>query len=227
MDYTVPWNSSGQNTGIGSLLQGLFPTQGSNPGLPHCSRILYQLNHKGSPRILEWVAYPFSRGSSQPRNWTGVSWVAGRFFTNWATREAQLSVLLIKLNSDPRDGIRFHRLKAQPHKAAPSPTPLLQKQVQVVTYMLTFPTTPSLGSVNRAVHGSQRNILLRDHQFVIKGYKSGKAWWRRCTGQGVGKAQGFQALSRDDTPHVPTCSTTQKLCTLSHFTEAPFIGITG
>ena len=39
-------------------------------------------------RILEWVDYPSSRGSSQPRNWTGVSCVAGRFFSSWATREA-------------------------------------------------------------------------------------------------------------------------------------------
>ena len=86
-----PWNSPGQSTGVGSfsLLQGLFPTQGSNPGLPHCRQILYQLSHKGSPRILEWVAYSFSRGSSQPRNRTGVFCNAGRFFTNWATREAQ------------------------------------------------------------------------------------------------------------------------------------------
>ena len=46
-----PWNSPGQNTGVGSLslLQGIFPTQGSNPGLPHCRRILYQINHQGSP----------------------------------------------------------------------------------------------------------------------------------------------------------------------------------
>ena len=52
-----PWNSPGQNTGVGSLsfLQGIFPSQGSNPGLPHCRQILYQLSHKGSPRILEWV----------------------------------------------------------------------------------------------------------------------------------------------------------------------------
>ena len=44
-----PWNSPGQNTGVGSpsLLQGTFPTQGSNPGHPHCRRILYQLSHKG------------------------------------------------------------------------------------------------------------------------------------------------------------------------------------
>ena len=85
-----PWNSPGQNTGVGSrsLLQGIFPTQGSNPGLLHCRWILYQLNHKGSPRILEWVAYPFSRGTSWPRNQNGVSCIAGRFFTGWATREA-------------------------------------------------------------------------------------------------------------------------------------------
>ena len=46
-----PWlNSPGQNTGVGSLflLQEIFPTQGSNPGLPHCRRILYQLSQKGS-----------------------------------------------------------------------------------------------------------------------------------------------------------------------------------
>ena len=46
-----PWNSPGQNTGVGSfsLLQGIFPTQGSNPGLPHYRQILYQLSLKGSP----------------------------------------------------------------------------------------------------------------------------------------------------------------------------------
>ena len=46
-----PWNSAGQNTGVGSrsLLQGIFPIQGLNPGLPHCRRILYQLSHQGSP----------------------------------------------------------------------------------------------------------------------------------------------------------------------------------
>ena len=43
-----PWNSSGQNTGEGSLslLQGIFPTRGLNPGLPHCRRILYQLSYQ-------------------------------------------------------------------------------------------------------------------------------------------------------------------------------------
>ena len=47
-----------------SLLQGMFLTQGSNPGLLHCRQILYKLSQKGSPRILEWVIYPFSGGSS-------------------------------------------------------------------------------------------------------------------------------------------------------------------
>ena len=61
-----PWNSPGQNTGVGSLflLQRIFPTQGSNAGLLHCRQILYQLSHKGNPRILQWVAHPFSSGSS-------------------------------------------------------------------------------------------------------------------------------------------------------------------
>ena len=62
--------------------QRIFPTQGSNPGLPHCRRILYHVSHKRSPRILEWVIYPFSSESSQPRNRTGVSRIAGGFFTN-------------------------------------------------------------------------------------------------------------------------------------------------
>ena len=49
MDYMYSlWNSPGQNTGAGSLslLQGIFPTQVSNPGLPHCRQIVYQLSHR-------------------------------------------------------------------------------------------------------------------------------------------------------------------------------------
>ena len=55
-----PWNSPGQSTGVGSLsfLWGIFRAQGLNPGISHYRQILYQLSHKGSPRILEWVAYP-------------------------------------------------------------------------------------------------------------------------------------------------------------------------
>ena len=99
--FATPWTSAHQaplsleilqakNTGVGchALLQGIFSTQGLNSGFPHCRWIFYHLSQQGSPRILEWVACPFSRGSSQPRNWTRVSCVAEGFFTSWATREA-------------------------------------------------------------------------------------------------------------------------------------------
>ena len=98
--------------GSHSLLQGIFQTQGLNPSLLHCRQILYHLRHQESDsevtqscptlcdpmdcsppgssvhgilqaRILEWVAISFSRGSSQPRNRTQVSSIAGRFLTNW------------------------------------------------------------------------------------------------------------------------------------------------
>ena len=55
--------------------------------LPRCRRILYQLSHQGSPRILEWAASPFSSRFSRPRDWIGVSCIAVRLFTSWATRE--------------------------------------------------------------------------------------------------------------------------------------------
>ena len=53
-----PRNSAGNNTGVGScsFLQGILPTQGSNPGLPHCRWILYRLSHDRGPRKLEWVS---------------------------------------------------------------------------------------------------------------------------------------------------------------------------
>ena len=71
-----------------------FPSPGDlpNPGIEsrclQCRWILYHLSHKGSPRILDWVAYPLSSISFWPRNWTRVSCIAGRFFTNWVIWEA-------------------------------------------------------------------------------------------------------------------------------------------
>ena len=84
----VHGDSPGKNIGVGChvLLQGISPTQGLNTGLLHHRQILCHLSHQGSPRILEWLAYPFC-GLSQPRNWTRVSCIAGGFFTNWAIRE--------------------------------------------------------------------------------------------------------------------------------------------
>ena len=95
MDCSLPGSSvhrdsPGKDSGVGcpALLQRIFLTQGSNPGLPRCRQILYHLSHQGSPRILKWVIYPFSRGTSRPRNRTRVCCIAGRFFTSWATRGA-------------------------------------------------------------------------------------------------------------------------------------------
>ena len=100
---SLPAESQGKskNTGVGShsLLQDIFLTQGLNPGLPHCRQILYQLNHKGSPRILEWVAVPFSRESFWPRNRAGISCIAGGFFTNWAIREAWIEIIKTLIES--------------------------------------------------------------------------------------------------------------------------------
>ena len=74
-----PWNSPGLNTGVGScfLLQGIFPTQGSNPHLPHCRRILYQLSHQGSLRqaylILHRIFFFFL--------YLSVLWVSSNFYS--------------------------------------------------------------------------------------------------------------------------------------------------
>ena len=67
-----PWDSPGQNTGVGSLslLQGVCPNQGSSPGPPHCRRILYQLSHQGS-HINQYIYYIyikyFFRNRAKPK----------------------------------------------------------------------------------------------------------------------------------------------------------------
>ena len=62
-----------------------------------------------SGRILEWLAFPFSRGSSQPRDWTQASCIAGGFFTSWATREARnTGVVAYPFSNDlPHPGIKL------------------------------------------------------------------------------------------------------------------------
>ena len=109
---TVHRDSPGKTTGVCShpLLQGIFPTQRSNPGLLHCGQILYCLSHQGGPGILKWVAYPFSRETSQPTNWTGAPCIAGGFFTSWATREAHTPSyprLTIKLSQRPLGSVEY------------------------------------------------------------------------------------------------------------------------
>ena len=85
-----PWNSLGQTTGMSSscLLQRIFPTQGLNPGLPHCKWILYQESGFTLPQGKSKSAGVGRLSLLQrifiPRNWTRFSHIAGRFFANWA-----------------------------------------------------------------------------------------------------------------------------------------------
>ena len=92
MDCSPPGSSVKDSLGKNgvsyhAILHGVFPTHRSNPGLLGCRRILYHMKHQGSPRTLGWVAYLFSRGSSPLRNQTGVSYIAGGFFTSKVLRE--------------------------------------------------------------------------------------------------------------------------------------------
>ena len=91
-----PWGFSRQEywRRFPVLLQGIFPTQGLSPGLLYCrwvypgvypGLLYYQLSHQGSPWVLEWIAYHFSRRASWWRNWTGVSCIASGFLTSWTT----------------------------------------------------------------------------------------------------------------------------------------------
>ena len=107
-----PRDSPGKNTGVGChfLLQGIFPTHRLNQGLLHCRQILYHLSHQGSPRILKWIAYLFTRGSSQPRNRTRVSYIAGRFFASYMyTYIPSLLSLTPTLPSHPSGVIAEHQ----------------------------------------------------------------------------------------------------------------------
>ena len=73
-----PWNSPGQSIGVGSLslLQGLFPTQGSNPDLLHCRRILYQLSYKEQKEVLKWVR-GMNDNESYPGSTLSPYWYVG------------------------------------------------------------------------------------------------------------------------------------------------------
>ena len=120
-----PWNSPGQNTWVGSLslLQGIFPTQGSNPGLPHCRwDDLYQLSHKGSPpsdqscsysAYCPWKSHPLS----QPE-WPSVCcWHAAchllpRLCSECTSFGTELCIFPAHLLVEPRwQGCRIHTYK--------------------------------------------------------------------------------------------------------------------
>ena len=92
--FSVYGDSPGKNSGAccHALLRGGGGGWSFQPRdqiqSPALQEILYHLSYQVSPRVLEWVTYPFSRGLSWSRNWTRVSCIAGGFFASWAPREA-------------------------------------------------------------------------------------------------------------------------------------------
>ena len=179
---SVHGDSPGKNTGVDChvLLQGIFPTQGSNPGLLHCRQILYSLSHQGSPWILEWVASPFSRGSSWPRNRTRVSCIAGGFFTSWATREARQHLPNIKWASiicQPQGkacGMQWRVKGAKASSFHPNQEVTCETTKDVLGYVITV--------VAGAVTGKSR-VLLQEHimdggEQICWGPRGGsEGWW--------------------------------------------------
>ena len=180
-----PWDSPGKNTGVGchALLQGIFSrdrTQVSctaggfftvwaireahsytyeNESRSVMPDSLWPLDYTGhgilQARTLEWAAFPFSRGSSQPRDWTQVSCIAGGFFTSWATREATYLYTPQNMTRLPPDQI-FHRwqydsgpesparLHASPHTdSQPCPSPTVVAQAFVKPWPSTRTRSPS------------------------------------------------------------------------------------
>ena len=99
-----PRNAPGQNTGVGSLslLRGVFPTQGSNPSLPHCGQILYQLSHQGSPKTSPNKG--FRRKPGQP--WTpGHARSQGRGVRRPAAPESLDRTVLVPSLPGPQVGL--------------------------------------------------------------------------------------------------------------------------
>ena len=178
-DSPVHGDSPGQNTGVGChpVFQGIFPTQGSNPCHPHCRQILYHLSYQGSPRILEWVAYPFSGGSSRPRNRTGVSCIAGGFFTSWAGPLVMLGqgILLagsgLSSEQSEQEGWCWEHVSFGGEEAKPGsgvPRNFTGQQADFLLALLTSPTLPSTESLNhmprKKAHFGQSKVSYKRSQ---------------------------------------------------------------
>ena len=103
-----PQDSPGKNTGVGShfLLHIIGHAVFAQSCLTLCDPMDCSLPSSSlhgilQARILEWAAISFSRGSSQPRDWTWVSRIAGRCFILWATRESQCTCFNAILSNHP------------------------------------------------------------------------------------------------------------------------------
>ena len=93
-----PWDSPGKNTGVVShfLLQGIFPTQGSNPGLPHCRRILYHVSYQGSPIISfnpHLYSLPFLPSLTYRKLLSFIHVIKGRTYFPYTYRSLQLVII--------------------------------------------------------------------------------------------------------------------------------------
>ena len=140
MDCSPPGSSDhgdspGKNTGVGchAFLQGISPTQGSNPGLPHCRWILYRLNQQERPSKLERVAYPLFRGSSQPRSWTGSPALKTNSFPAELPGKPMSNITTSKscrlcLHHSPRTG----------HASCPLPLPSPVSLISITATALSF-----------------------------------------------------------------------------------------
>ena len=117
MDCKVWWSLDppDQNTGVGSLslLQGIFPTQGSNPGLPHCKGILHQLSHKVSSRILESSSLNLFKS---PKDcWVGITGVGCHLLLQGIFPTKRLNPHLLHPEADseppgkPPNLLKFHK----------------------------------------------------------------------------------------------------------------------
>ena len=173
MEYSLPGSSvhgdsPGMNTGVGchALLQGIFPTLGSNPGLPHCRWILYHLSHQGSSRILEWVAYLFSRGSAWPRSATGVSCIASRFLTSWATREAHIHTLIFNLTQFARTIYNIARLSTLLTKGTVRSRAADSAQASWCLARLS-PESPGLGNPSGLGECGYLLVMATDFTFIV------------------------------------------------------------
>ena len=89
---SLPSESPGKfkNTGVGEWVSEVTQLCSTLCDPMDCSLLCLSVHAVSQARILEWVAYPFSRRTFRPRNRTRVSCIASRFFTSWATREAHM-----------------------------------------------------------------------------------------------------------------------------------------
>ena len=88
------WNTPGKNTGVGShsLFQGIFPTQGTNPCLPHCRQTLLPSELTGKPKNTGVGSHSLLQGTFLTLGLNRDPCIVGRFFISWATREAHIKI---------------------------------------------------------------------------------------------------------------------------------------